>query len=171
MIDKLIKKFIGGDASAFEEIYAKTRKAVYYAALAILRERESAEDIMQTTYLKVLKNIGQYKPGTNAEGWIIRIARNEAINLKKQRSREESVDSTENPVVFGGYESDGYSTLIGLAESVLTEDEFTVLMLVTACGYKRREIAAMLNQPVSTVSWIYGNALKKMRSALEEENG
>lgn len=169
MIDKLIKKFIGGDASAFEEIYAKTRKAVYYAALAVLRERESAEDVMQTTYLKMLKNIGQYKPGTNAEGWIIRIARNEAINLKKLRSREQPVDGTENPAVFGEYQSDGYSTLIGLAESVLTEDEFTVLMLVTACGYKRREIAVMLDQPISTVSWIYGNAIKKMRKALEDE--
>lgn len=169
MIDKLIKKFIGGDASAFEEIYAKTRKAVYFAALAILREHESAEDVMQTTYFKMLKNIGQYKLGTNAEGWIIRIARNEAINLKKLRSREQSVDGTENPAVFGEYKNDGYSTLIGLAESVLTEDEFTVLMLVTACGYKRREIAVMLEQPISTVSWIYGNAIKKMRKSLEDE--
>ncbi len=42
MLDKLIKKFINGDNSAFEELYRQTRKSVYYVALAILRDRALA---------------------------------------------------------------------------------------------------------------------------------
>lgn len=48
-LDKFIKKFINGDASAFDEIYNRTRKSVYYVALSILRDKALAEDVMQTT--------------------------------------------------------------------------------------------------------------------------
>lgn len=168
MLDKLIKKFIQGDKSAFEKIYEQTRKSVYYAALAILRDRALAEDVMQSTYLSVLKNISKYQPGTNAKAWMIRIARNEALNMKKLRSREQYVDEWENDSVFGTYHPDDYGILIDLARQILSEDEFTIVMLITACGYKRREIARILNCPVSTVTWRYHEGLAKMRKSLEK---
>lgn len=168
MLDKLIKKFIKGDQSAFEKIYNQTRNSVYYVALAIVRDRALAEDVMQTTYLNMLKNITKYRPGTNASAWILRIARNEALNVKKSRSREEYVDERENDVMFGVQHPDDYGILIDLARKILSDEEFTIVMLVTSCGYKRREIAEMLDCPLSTVTWKYNEALSKMRKSLEQ---
>ncbi len=168
MLDKLIKKYINGDQSAFEELYSQTRQSVYYVALAIVRDRALAEDVMQSTYLSVLRNITKYQQGTNASAWIIRIARNEALNLKKSRSREQYVDERENDGVFGTYQHDDYGMLIDLARKILSDDEFTIVMLVTSCGYKRREIAKMLDSPVSTITWKYNAALAKMRKSLEQ---
>lgn len=170
-LDKFIKKFINGDASAFDEIYDRTRKSVYYVALSILRDRALAEDVMQTTYLRVLKNIQSYRLGTNASAWIVRIAKNEAINVRKVRMREQSVDEYENQTLFGVSEPDTYGELTDLAKRLLADDEFSILMLVTACGYKRKEIGEMLGMPIPTVTWKYKNALSKMRSALEEGGG
>lgn len=168
-LDKLIKRFVNNDASAFDEIYNRTRKSVYYVALSILRDKALAEDVMQTTYLRVLKNIKSYKLGTNASAWIIKIAKNEAINVKKARMREQTVDQYDNPGVFGVSEPDTYGELIDLAKRLLTDDEFSILMLVTACGYKRKEIGVMLDMPIPTVTWKYQNALSKLRNALEKE--
>ena len=168
-LDKFIKKFINGDASAFDEIYNRTRKSVYYVALSILRDKALAEDVMQTTYMRVLKNIQGYALGTNASAWIIKIAKNEAINVKKVRMREQSVDEYENVSLFGVSEPDTYGELTDLAKRLLSDDEFSILMLVTACGYKRKEIAKMIDMPIPTVTWIYQNALCKMRTALEIE--
>ena len=168
-LDKFIKKFINGDASAFDEIYNRTRKSVYYVALSILRDKALAEDIMQTTYMRVLKNIQSYTLGTNASAWIIKIAKNEAINMKKVRMREQSVDEYENPTLFGVNEPDTYGELIDLAKRLLTDDEFSILMLVTACGYKRKEIGKIFDMPTPTVTWKYQNALLKIRNALEKE--
>lgn len=168
-LDKFIKKFINGDASAFDEIYNRTRKSVYYVALSILRDKALAEDVMQTTYMRVLKNIQGYALGTNASAWIIKIAKNEAINIKKVRMREQSVDEYENVSLFGVSEPDTYGELTDLAKRLLSDDEFSILMLVTACGYKRKEIAKMINLPIPTVTWKYQNALSKMRTALEKE--
>ena len=169
VLDKFIKKFINGDASAFDEIYNRTRKSVYYVALSILRDKVLAEDVMQTTYMRVLKNIQGYTLGTNASAWIIKIAKNEAINVRKVRMREQYVDEYENHTVFGISEPDTYGELIDLAKRLLADDEFSILMLVTACGYKRKEIGKMLDIPISTVTWKYKNALLKMRNALEKE--
>ncbi len=167
MLDKLMKRIINGDNSAFEELYKQTRQSVYYVALAILRDRALAEDVMQATYLNILKNADRYTPGTNAAAWIIRIARNEALNLKKARSREQYVDEKENDGLFGAYHPDDYGTLIDLARRTLSEDEFTIVMLVTTCGYKRREIAKMFDSPTSTITWKYNAAIAKLRKSLE----
>ncbi len=167
-LDKFIKRFINGDVSAFDEIYNRTRKSVYYVALSILRDKFLAEDVMQTTYMRVLKNIGSYTLGTNASAWIIRIAKNEAINVKKVRMREQSVDEQDNINLFGASEPDTYGELTDLAKRLLHDDEFSILMLVTVCGYKRKEIGKMLDMPIPTVTWKYKNALLKLRNALEK---
>lgn len=167
-LDRLIQKFIDGQSSAFDEIYAQTRKSVYFVALSVLGDAGLAEDVMQTTYLRVIKNIRSFTIGTNASAWIIKIAKNEALNLKKSRRRELSVDEHDNEHLFGAAHPYGYGELTDLAKKTLTQDEFTVLMLVTACGYKRREVGQMLDMPTPTVSWKYSNAIKKMRQALEE---
>ena len=168
-LDKYIKRFINGDSSAFDEIYNRTRKSVYYVALSVLRDKALAEDVMQTTYICVLKSIQSYTLGTNASAWIIKIAKNEALNVKRVRMREQSVDENENLTLFGVSEPDTYGELTDLAKRLLADDEFSILMLVTACGYKRKEIGKMLDMPIPTVTWKYQNALLKLRNALEKE--
>lgn len=168
-LDEALAKLAEGDRSAFGEVYNQTRKTVYYIALSVVRERMLAEDVMQTVYLKVLGNASRYRRGTNAAAWIARIARNEAIDLWRRRSRELSVDERENPLPFGMRSVDDYGLLIDLARRILKREEFSVLMLSAAEGYKRREIAQMLGMPLPTVTWHYSRAVKKMRQALEEE--
>lgn len=166
-LDKLMKMLSAGDASALESIYEQTHKAVYYTALSILRERFLAEDVMQTTYLKVLKNAKSYKSGTNVIAWIIRICRNEALNLKAKRNRETYIDEQDELNLFGSEQTDDYGLVIDLARRTLFQDEFEVLLLTAAAGYKRREIAEMLGMPVSTVTYKLDCATKKMVKILE----
>lgn len=167
-LDKLMKKFADGDESAFEEIYNQTQKTVYYIALSVVKERSLAEDVMQTVYLNVLKNAKQYRAGTNAAAWIARITKNEALNLIKKRRRVSYLDERVNVQLFGTGHTDDYGLLVDLARRILPEDEFAILMLVAAAGYKRREIARMLDMPLNTVTWKFNNATKKMRVSLKE---
>lgn len=170
-LDKLIKRTVDGDKAAFEVIYKKTKDAVYYTALSVLRDRGLSEDVMQTTYLKVLKNARAYTPNTNVVAWIIRIARNEALNVKKSRGRESTVDSDEQEYMFGTSAPDEYGVLIDIARRTLPDDEFQILMLAAVSGYKRREIAKMLEMPIATVTWKYNKATQKMRQALNDGKG
>ena len=167
-LDKLMKKFANGDESAFEEIYNQTQKTVYYIALSVVKERYLAEDVMQTVYLNVLKNAKQDRAGTNAAAWIARITKNEALNLIKKRGRISYMDERVNVKLFGTGQADDYGLLVDLARKILPQDEFAILMLVAAAGYKRREIAEMLDMPINTVTWKFNKATEKMRNALKE---
>lgn len=166
-LDSFMHRLADGDRSAFKTIYDDTNKAVYYTALSILGERSLAEDAVQSAYLSVITNAASYKAGTNARAWIVRIARNTAINILNRRKREICVDERQNEAMFGTYEVDD-GGVTELAKSNLNGDEFNILMLSAVCGYKRREIALMLEMPLSTVSWKYGEAVKKMAKLLGE---
>ena len=167
-LDQLMTKLSNGNMTVFEEIYSRMRKTVYYIALSILKDRSLAEDAMQSVFLSVLKKSGQYRVGTNAAAWIARIARNESLNLKKKYRFEDSVDESENLKIFGESNTDDYGLLTDLARQALPEDEFTILLLVAVEGYKRRELAEMLDMPVSTVTWKYNNAVEKMKEVLNK---
>ena len=167
-IDEALQQIAAGDSSALEEVYRRTRRTVYYIALSVLRERMLAEDVMQSTYLKVLSNAARYRKGTNARAWIARIAKNEAISVWRKRRQEVSVDEREEQALFGSVAADEYGMLIDLARRVLGRHEFAVLLLSAAEGYKRREIAQMLGMPLPTVTWHYGRAVEKMQKALRE---
>ncbi len=168
-LDKHIQRLAAGDKNAFRPIYEATEKAVYYTALSILRERMLAEDAMQSAYLNVIKNASSYKDGTNAVAWIVKIARNEALNIKKRRSRETYIDAEENEFMLGVSDgADEYGALVDVARRNLESDEFQILMLVAMSGYKRREISEMLDMPIATVTWKYNQATQKMRALLNK---
>ena len=167
-LDQLMTKLSNGDKSAFEEIYNQMGKTVYCIALSILKNRSLAEDAMQSVFLSVLKNAGSYREGTNASAWIARIARNESINLKKKYGFEQSVDESEHLKLFGSSTTDDYGLLIDLARWILNDDEFNILLLVAVQGYKRRELAEMLDMPISTVTWKYNSAIEKMQKVLNK---
>lgn len=168
-LDEQMKRLADGDMSAFGGIYEATRRAVYYTALSVVGERALAEDVMQTCFLNVIRCAGQYQSGTSVKAWIVRIARNEALNLVKRRAREQSVDEREKPELFGVRETEDHGYLIDLARKNLSDEEFTVVMLISVDGYKRREIARILGLPVPTVTWKYHRALAKLRKLLEKE--
>ena len=55
---ELVAKFKSGDESAYEELYTKTQRMVYFICLGILRNEDDAFDAMQDTYLTVYRKIG-----------------------------------------------------------------------------------------------------------------
>ncbi|MDE5729307.1 MAG: sigma-70 family RNA polymerase sigma factor [Clostridia bacterium] len=170
-LDKLMTRFSDGDISAFGDIYAQTQKTVYFIALSIVKEKALAEDVMQSAYLSVIKNAAKYRAGTNAAAWIAKIAKNEALALAKKRGREIYVDERENLDVFGTEQTNDFGLLTDAAKKALPEDEFLILMLAAAEGYKRREIAEILDMPLPTVTWKYKRATEKMREIFRDGFG
>lgn len=50
------------------------------AASAVLHDRFAAEDAVQESFLRVVRGIRGYRPGTNGRAWVLRIVRNAAID-------------------------------------------------------------------------------------------
>lgn len=171
-LEKAMVALQKGDGNALAEVYELTSRGVFTFVLPILRDYQLAEDVMQDTYVTCYKRIADYKPGTNPQNWLLTIAKNEAFSILKKRNREPSYDMLETePAGESGlyYLGDIDSPTIKLANKVLAEDEFNILMMYAVGGFKHREIAEMLKLPLRTVTWKYSNALKKMKKALQED--
>ena len=59
--------------------------------------------------------------------------------------------------------------IFDVAAKILTDEEYQIVMLCQVSGYKRREVADMLDMPIGTVTWKNNEALKKLKNHLEKE--
>lgn len=170
LLENKIEAFSAGEHSAFDYIYECTNRAVYFAALYILHDKGYAEDVMQETYMRALSAIDNYTPGTNFTAWLVKIAKNLALNDIKKRQREQSADFTDELEVrkYGTAET-SLPYIFDAAAKILAEDEYEIVMLCQVSGYKRREVAAMLNLPIATVTWKNNRALKKLKEYIKKE--
>lgn len=164
-LDSLAQKIARGDERAFEELYNKTRQAVYSVCLGLVRVHMTAEELMQDTFVTVWTHSGEFK-GHGYKTWILTIAKNKSLNYLKKQSREVAVDFSENEDI-GSYESDmALSVTIRAALDTLDPIDRQIVLLRNS-GVKAKEIAEYLGIPRGTVSWKYTEALKKLKKYME----
>src|SRR6266536_997833 len=89
--DILVARAKSGDLEALEALYRAFETPVYNLALRILRSPEDAEDVLQETFLEVVRSIGQYRGEGHLWGWIRRIAASKAL----MRIRRDQVRAAE----------------------------------------------------------------------------
>jgi RNA polymerase sigma-70 factor (ECF subfamily) len=90
----LVARFRQGDREAFAELVVRYQGPVYNAAFWVVRRAEDASDICQTAFLKAAERIDDYDPRFKFFSWLYRITLNEALNLVRDRGREEELDET-----------------------------------------------------------------------------
>lgn len=85
-VENWIMQCAMGDRSAFEALYAATSAKLFGVTLRVLKDKGTAQEALQDTYIKVWKNAGRYQSnGLSPMSWLITIARNAAIDrLRKQ---------------------------------------------------------------------------------------
>jgi RNA polymerase sigma-70 factor (ECF subfamily) len=169
-LEESMKRFKYGDKTAFDEIYELTNKFVFYYAFSILKDYETAKDVMQNTYLNIMQKISLYQEGTNPNAWITTITRNLALDEINKNKKFQPIDVMENEYLFG-VEEDKYdidTPLLDLAKKVLPEDEFQIVLLCVIGEHTRDEVSKMLNKPLSTITWKYLNAMRKLKKKIKE---
>ena len=130
-----------------------------YFAYSLTSNQEDANDLVQETFLKALKNKDKFDPATNIKAWLYTIMRNTFINQYRRQSKISRVfESKENPNGLGKIKDTNFIS----AESELNtaeilraieelEDEFRVPFMMHFEGYKYKEIADELELSIGTV--------------------
>lgn len=164
-LDYLMVQISKKNMDAFQEFYVEMNKAIYGLAYVITRSPYDAEDVMQSTFIKIWDKAYLYHHSTNAKAWAMKIARNLALTKLKERKRFVELD-TELP------SEDVFKRTIHLQElnmllSTLKKDEREIVILYSM-GFSQKEIASIVKKPYATVRWKYSNAINKM-SVVESE--
>src|ERR1700756_5518668 len=77
--DILVARAKTGDLEALEALYRAFETPVYGLALRMLRQPEDAEDVLQETFLEVVKSIKQYRGEGHLWGWVRQIAGSKTV--------------------------------------------------------------------------------------------
>lgn len=164
-----ISETSSGNMDAMEKLYNATKSDVYGFALSILRNPQSAQDVMQDTYLQIYNSGSQYRAQGKPMAWILTIVRN--LSLMKLRDRSGSHLQIEEQWELSdsgdtaGQVSD--RLLLQSAMEILNDEERQIIILHSVSGMKHREIADLLDIPLSTILSKYSRALAKLKKRLE----
>lgn len=169
--EQYILNIADGDKNALAELYNKTRVPVYSFALSMLKNPDDAQDILHDCFLQIWQAAGSYKRMGKPMAWIMTITK----NLCLMKIREYSKAGEEPPEYNEAYfqSNDNMSAedkaILNECMSKLSDDERQIVVLHAVSGFKHREIADILNKPLSTVLSKYNRAIGKMRKMIEGE--
>lgn len=165
--DKIAIKIAKHDKSAFELLYQQTQRLVFSVCLGVVKNQSVAEELTQETFVTVWQKSGEFR-GEGYKTWILTVARNKALNALQKNRRETPFDFFENENVGGVYEVDVDTGIVLKTALKMLEDDERQIVLMRSSGLKAKEIAQALGEPRGTVSWKYTQALKKLKTMLEE---
>src|SRR3979490_971385 len=88
--DVLVARAQAGDEAAREALCRAFETPVYNLVRRMLRRPEDAEDVLQETFLEVVRNIKQFRGDGHLWGWIRRIASSKALmRIRRSQVRAE----------------------------------------------------------------------------------
>ena len=116
-INHLLVSIQNGDKKALDKLYIETKNGVFTFLYPYFNNYMDTEDAMQEVYLKIIRGINSYQPGTNGIAWILQIAKNYALNVIKSNK---DVAYIENDIKD---EKQDISILLKVMKEVLTEDK------------------------------------------------
>jgi len=185
--DILVARAKSGDLEALEALYRAFETPVYNLALRVLRRPEDAEDVLQETFLEVVRSIKQYRGEGHLWGWIRQIATSKAlmrIRHDRVRETEEFHEESAAGAGAGAGEAAGVGVMAGSggmspgavpaqidlerAFEQLSETSRAVVWLHDVEGYTHEEIAERMGKTVSFSKSQLARAHVRLRRMLDE---
>ncbi len=184
--EALVECFLQGNKEAFATIVERYEQKVYGLAYRLTGDYDDAADLAQDAFIKVYRNLGQFRGQAAFSTWLYRVVTNVFLDEMRKRKRrpvvaislddsivtEEGELSRELPSHDLGPED--LSAQHELQQTVragmqkLPEDYRVVLILRDLQGYTYDEIASMLDINLGTVKSRISRARLALRKVLEE---
>ncbi|MFH1255342.1 MAG: RNA polymerase sigma factor [bacterium] len=171
--EQLIKAYIKGDRKALDFLIKRYLTPIFNYALSFAKDRAASEDLTQEIFVKVWKKIKSFNNKYKFKNWIYAIAKNTCLDyLKKNKTINFSeLNLTDDNLLFENLiaqagtpiaeEGDLYSAI-----GKLPEKHKKIVNLHYYEGFKFREIAKILKQPLNTVKSANRRALAKLKSVI-----
>lgn len=172
---ELMTRYAGGDARAFETLYARHKSPLY----RFLRQRcfdpQTADDIFQEVWTKVIRARTQYEPTAKFSTWLYQVARNVYVDHVRHVKRRVQLvtdsddalslvpsSTTTADVVHG----DQIQRAIDKAVAGLPEEQREAFLLHQFAGLTLPQIAEVTDVGRETVKSRLRYAVAKLRNAL-----
>ena len=175
-----------GREDAFREIIRRYERPVFSLVFRMVRDRETAEDLSQDAFIRVLNHLDKYRSEFKLSSWLFKIANNVAIDHLRKRqldtismhgsphaSTATDIEATSIDLESGGenaldeIEAKELGAEIERAIAKLRPEYRSCIMLRHVEGRSYEEIAATLDLPLGTVKTYIHRARHELRESLD----
>lgn len=175
----LIAEFKNGTQAqkekAFAELLRRHREPIYWVCRRLLNSREDADDVAQTTFLKIFRALPAFQEDAEFSTWAYRIATNESLNFLKAQKRRaaDSIDALETDVKSDAERPDDAieraetQQAIEDAIAALPEKQRVVFVMRYYDELPYEEIAKLVGGSVGGLKANYFHAFKKVQEHLK----
>jgi RNA polymerase sigma-70 factor (ECF subfamily) len=176
-----------GRDAAYRELLRRYERPVFALVFRMVRDRASAEDLAQDTFIKVLNHIDRYRPEFKFSSWLFKIANNVAIDhLRKRQLDTISMDGSPHASSAAEIEATSFDladkfenalqelearelgSAIERAIATLRPEYRSCILLRHVEGRSYEEIAATLDLPLGTVKTFIHRARHQLRDLLAD---
>jgi len=185
---ELIRKAQRGNLDAFNDIVLSQQRYVYSLAMRIFHNKEDAEDLVQSTFVRVFRTITQYNGDSRFTTWLYRIVINLARDELRARGRKVPIinpggdnDEEFDPVTLivddsamrdpqAMLEHNETRRMLERAMNQLEPQFRLVLTLFFFEDLKYNDIADILNIPLNTVKSHIRRGKERLREIILEDS-
>lgn len=182
--EQLMQQIQAGDVAAFKELYGRYKHAILGFTYKMLRDRHTAEEILQETFWRIWRNADSFNRNRGSfPNWMFGIARNLCIDKIRRSSKvqtalladsyEEAISTpgpAHHPLADQDVAEAAWVTLqreqVSEALAKLPAEQLDVVNAIYFQGKTRRQIAAEWDLPLGTVNTRARLALQKLKRSL-----
>lgn len=169
VLTELIRKAQAGDGEAFIRLMEENRQSLYKIARSWFPGAMDAEDAVAQTVLDCWEKLDTLKKPAHFRTWLIRILINNCKDIVRDRSRLVLTDMPPEPE---GRPDDHSGLYFQELMDALSQANRPVMQLYYGEGFKAREIAALMDLPLGTVTARLKRGREELQRKLgKEENG
>ncbi|EOS22786.1 sigma-70 family RNA polymerase sigma factor [Lachnospiraceae bacterium 3-1] len=166
---QLFERIRFGDQDAFRELYELTYTPLYAFLLSYTLNREDAQDLLQDTFIQILKKCHLYQDQGNPMAWMMKIAKNLFLSqCRKEHSKTLNYDDMENDLGFDDMTNVDNRMVLEKMFEILSTDDRNLIIMHDISGLKHKEIAEILDLPLGTVLARYHRGIRKLQKEFSE---
>ncbi len=150
-------------------LFTRHSDIVYRSAMRIMKNASDAEDIMQTSYIKMIRDLHLFKGSGSVLGWMLQVVINTCYqhkNSEKSRFNREKIIMSERPTTTNP-KNDELSETIENHLNKLPEIYKVPITLQIMEGLSIREVSQVLAIPEKTIRSQIARGLEKLKVSLQ----
>jgi len=180
---EFVERLKKGDGKALDELFCQHREAAYRIAYRLLGNAEDALDVVQESFIHVLRGIGSFRGQSSFRTWLFRIVTHAALDWRRYRAVRSAAsldaESSPEPAATGERRRSptDEAAAADLKEAIdkalmnVSEKNRVALALYALEGMSYKEVAEVLGISIGTVMSRIFNARQRLRELLASEIG
>jgi RNA polymerase sigma-70 factor (ECF subfamily) len=157
-----------GEPAAFAELYDRCADRCHHYLTVFLGSRDAADDVLQETFVRLVRNRGKLAAVENLPAYLFAIARNEGVRHagRQARDRQRRVLLTGSDLFADADDLARRDTAQAVADGLqrLSPEQREVVELKIYGGLTFREIANVTSVPLQTAATRYRSALEHLKA-------